>query len=204
MKNPSKASLPVMECFYSLQGEGYHTGKAAFFMRIGGCDIGCSWCDVKASWNSDLWPAMTIDEIINEALKYPARAVVVTGGEPLSYDLDELSQRFERNGYERFLETSGCHPLSGNWNWICLSPKKQSPPLPEIFTVANELKVIISENNDLQWAESCMKKVNKDCKLFLQPEWSVNKKMMPVIIDYIKRNPIWSISLQSHKFMQIP
>ncbi|MCD4735225.1 MAG: 7-carboxy-7-deazaguanine synthase QueE [Bacteroidales bacterium] len=196
--------LPVMEMFYSIQGEGYNTGEAAFFVRIGGCDVGCSWCDVKESWNAAIWPLTGTEEIITKAQEFPAKAVVVTGGEPLMYNLEYLCNRFRENGFRLFLETSGSHPLSGEWDWICLSPKKYNPPLQEIFDHANELKVIIHNKGDFEWAEKNARKVGEDCQLFMQPEWSVCNLMMPEIVTYVKIFPKWKISLQSHKYMKIP
>lgn len=196
--------LPVMEEFYSLQGEGYHTGRAAYFIRIGGCDVGCSWCDVKESWDASLHPLTPVDEVVARAADYPAKAVVVTGGEPLLYNLNYLCHQLERSEVKRYLETSGSEPLTGSWNWICLSPKKNSPPLDNILHAAHELKVIVSDYTDLYWAESFAEKVLKECLLFLQPEWSRRQKAIPLIIDYIKLNPLWMISLQSHKYMNIP
>ncbi len=196
--------LPLVEEFYSIQGEGYHTGKPAYFIRIGGCDIGCSWCDTKFSWDPDLFPLVDTDRVIDNALKAEAGAVVVTGGEPLMYDLTYLCSELKNHGIETFLETCGAHPLTGIWDWICLSPKVSSPPLEEIIHKANELKVIIQTHEDIAWAETNAEKVNKGCHLFLQPEWSQHRKILPVIIDYAKKNPRWRISMQVHKFMHIP
>ena len=196
--------LPLMEEFYTIQGEGYHTGKPAYFIRLGGCDIGCSWCDTKLSWNPELHKLVEVEEIAMKAGTYPAKAVVVTGGEPLIYNLDFLCSELKKFNIKTFIETSGPYKLSGEWDWICLSPKKQNPPLPEIYAKANELKVIILSDNDFQWAEKNAKQVNKSCKLYLQPEWSRYKKIIPSIIEYVKNNPKWNISLQSHKFMNIP
>lgn len=196
--------LPVVEEFYSLQGEGYHTGKAAYFVRIGGCDIGCSWCDSVFSWDPSIHPVIETDEVVSRANEYPARAVVVTGGEPLMWNMAYLSSLLNEMKIESFLETSGAYPLTGKWNWICLSPKKHFPPIQSIYTYANELKVIISDPADLEWAVMNSKFVGKKCHLFLQPEWSVHREITPVIIEYIKNNPEWSISLQTHKFMHIP
>jgi 7-carboxy-7-deazaguanine synthase len=201
--NEGKA-LPLMESFYSIQGEGFNTGKAAFFIRIGGCDVGCNWCDVKEGWDASIHPLTLTDIIVKNALQYPAKAVVVTGGEPLLYNLTYLCDELKKKNIGTFLETSGSSELSGIWDWICLSPKKNSPSLPKIFNIANELKIIIYDNSDFIWAEANANKINKQAKLFLQPEWSNSKKMMPVIIDYILKNPKWSISLQSHKYMNIP
>jgi len=197
-------ALPLMEDFYTLQGEGFQTGSAAYFLRIGGCDVGCSWCDVKESWNAALWPLTGTDEIVRRVLDCPAKSVVITGGEPLMYNLDYLCSQLVKNGFRLSLETSGSHPLSGTWNWICLSPKKFSPPLPEIYTQASEYKVIIQSAGDFDWAEKNTKRLNEECLLYLQPEWSVIDEMMEPIIDYVKANPKWKISLQSHKYMRIP
>lgn len=196
--------LPVMESFYTLQGEGRNSGMASFFLRIGGCDVGCYWCDVKESWNPDIHPLRAVDDVIQEALQYPARAVVVTGGEPLLYSLDYLTLRFREAGFRTFIETSGSSPVSGHWDWICLSPKPLAPPLPEILPLAHELKVIIFEEEDFTWAESFSASLNPDCKKLLQPEWSRREKIMPLIIRYIMDHPDWMISLQSHKYMHIP
>lgn len=196
--------LPLMEQFYTIQGEGYNTGKAAYFIRIGGCDVGCRWCDVKESWNPDLHPLTETDSIVKNAADCPSKAVVVTGGEPLMYNLDYLCDELQKNDIDTFLETSGAYPLTGKWTWICLSPKKNSSPVGNIILIANELKVIVYNESDLEWAERFADKVSNDCILFLQPEWSRSKYMMPVIVDYVKQHPKWRISLQSHKYMNIP
>lgn len=196
--------LPLVEEFYTIQGEGYHTGKAAYFIRIGGCDVGCAWCDTKFSWNPDLHPVVPADGIIENVLSQPAAAVVVTGGEPLMVNMDYMTASLKAKGIETFLETSGAHPLSGHWDWICLSPKRQMPPLEGIFAHAHELKMIITGNEDLEWAEENAARVGKDCRLYLQPEWSRREIILPVIIEYAKQNPRWMISLQSHKYMRIP
>lgn len=193
-----------MEEFYTLQGEGYHTGTAAYFTRIGGCDVGCRWCDIPESWNADKYPPSSVDEMVERAAACPARAVVVTGGEPLLYNLDYLCNRLHEKGIRTFLETSGSSPLTGKWDWICLSPKKDAPPLKEIFLIANELKVIIQDEEDFGWAEENAVKAGKGCTLFLQPEWSRRSLMIPAIVSYIMKNPSWKISLQSHKYMRIP
>ncbi len=197
-------ALPLMEDFYTIQGEGYHTGKPAYFTRVGGCDVGCSWCDVKESWNADIWPLTPTDEIVKRVVNCPAKAVVVTGGEPLMYNLDYFCSQLKKAGFETYLETSGSHPLSGSWDWICLSPKKYSPPLEEIYSRADEYKVIIQSKGDFNWAEKNISRLRKDCKLYLQPEWSVAEEVMPLIVDYVQQNPGWNISLQSHKYMRIP
>ncbi|MBL7883210.1 MAG: 7-carboxy-7-deazaguanine synthase QueE [Bacteroidia bacterium] len=193
-----------MEEFYTIQGEGYHSGKAAYFIRIGGCDVGCHWCDVKESWNADLHPATSVDIIVENASKYPSKAVVVTGGEPSIYNLNYITEQLKLKGIQTFIETSGAYPLTGNWDWVCLSPKKTSPPLFENFSKANELKIIIHNKNDFEWAEINAKQVNDNCILFLQPEWSKSKEMMPLIVDYIMQHPKWNVSLQTHKYMNIP
>jgi len=196
--------LPLMEEFYTIQGEGGNTGKAAYFIRLGGCDMGCWWCDVKESWDASLHPLTPADEIAFRASGYPARAVVVTGGEPVLYNLDYLSQKLKESGIKTFLETAGVRKLTGLWDWICLSPKKGMLPLEEYFTMANELKVIIHNETDLRWAEANASRVHPGCLLYLQPEWSSHEQIMPVIIDYVKGHPEWKISLQTHKYMNIP
>ena len=196
--------LPLVEEFYTIQGEGYHTGKAAYFIRIGGCDVGCSWCDTKFSWNPSLHPLVPVDQIISNVAGIPAASVVVTGGEPLMVNLDYLTSRLKSRGIETFLETSGAYPLSGTWDWICLSPKQQAPPLEEHFTTAHELKVIIASGDDLDWAVANGARVGAGCKRYLQPEWSRRETMLPVIIEFVKQHPDWMISLQSHKYMRIP
>ncbi|MBI5219547.1 MAG: 7-carboxy-7-deazaguanine synthase QueE [Bacteroidia bacterium] len=196
--------LPVTEEFYSLQGEGYNTGKAAYFIRIGGCDICCSWCDSKITWNSGLQSLTDIKDIIDKARAVPAKAVVVTGGEPLMYNLDPLCEGLKKHSIKTFIETSGSHPISGTWDWICLSPKKQTPPLNSIYSMAHELKVVIFDEDDFDRAEENSRLVNKKCKLYLQPEWSRYRQNILVIVEYIKAHPYWSISLQAHKFMRIP
>lgn len=200
----SGLALPLMEDFYTIQGEGYHTGKPAWFTRVGGCDVGCSWCDVKESWNAALWPLTRTDEIIRRMESCPAKSVVVTGGEPLMYNLTYLCNELKKREFRIYLETSGSHPLTGEWDWICLSPKKFSPPLEEIYNKADEYKVIIQSKGDFDWAEKNVHRLRKDCKLFLQPEWSRADDIMDPIIEYVKVNPRWSISLQTHKYMRIP
>ena len=196
--------LPLVEEFYTIQGEGYHTGKAAYFIRIGGCDVGCSWCDTKFSWNPALHPVVPVDQVISNVIKIPAASVVVTGGEPLMVNLDYLTAELKSRGIETFLETSGAYPLTGRWDWICLSPKPQAPPLQEHFSHAHELKVIIASREDLSWAEANGSRVGGGCKLYLQPEWSRRETMLPLIIEYVKQHPQWMVSLQSHKYMRIP
>jgi 7-carboxy-7-deazaguanine synthase len=196
--------LPVMEEFYSIQGEGHNTGKAAYFLRIGGCDVGCHWCDIKESWNADLWPLTPTDDVIANIEKCPAKAVVITGGEPLQYNLNYLCGKLKEKGILTFLETSGSCEPSGKWDWICLSPKRKSPPLPQLLAKADELKVIIHDKADFEWAEQNLKLVNHKAILLLQPEWSRRKEMIPLIVEYILQHPEWNISLQSHKYMNIP
>lgn len=197
-------SLPLVEEFFSLQGEGYHTGKAAYFIRIGGCDVGCNWCDSRFSWNPDIHPMVETDDIIKRVLKSGADSVVVTGGEPLMWNLDYLCSHLIENKINTFIETSGAYPLSGKWDWICLSPKKNMPPGEEICNLAGELKVIIQDKNDFEWAEKYRLKVNEKCKLYLQPEWSRFEQIIPEIVEYVKNNSMWRISLQIHKYMHIP
>ncbi len=196
--------LPVMEEFYSIQGEGHNTGQAAYFLRIGGCDVGCHWCDVKESWNADLWPLSSTEAVISNIEKCPSNAVVITGGEPLQYNLDYLCRELKSRNIRCFLETSGSCKLSGEWDWICLSPKKKSPPLPFIYTKSDELKVIIHDGSDFAWAEENAELINGKSLLLLQPEWSRRREMIPLIVDYVLKNPKWIISLQSHKYMNIP
>lgn len=196
--------LPLVEQFYTIQGEGYHTGKAAYFIRIGGCDVGCSWCDTKFSWNPALHPLVPAEQILQHVIEYPAAAVVVTGGEPLMVNLDYLTGLLKQKGIETFLETSGAYPLSGQWDWICLSPKKNAPPVDALFQLAHELKVIVADESDLEWAVDNSSRVTEQCLLYLQPEWSQRASMLPVIIEFVKQHPRWMVSLQSHKYMKIP
>ncbi len=200
----TQVELPIMEAFYTIQGEGHFSGNAAYFIRLGGCDVGCVWCDVKDSWDADKWPKQTIDQIVEGALKHESRLAVITGGEPLMYNLDDLTDAIKAHGMNTNIETSGAHPLSGTWDWICFSPKKFMRPKDEIYDMADELKVVIYNKSDFAWAEEHAKRVNPDCLLYLQPEWDKSDQMLPLIIDYIKDNPQWKISLQTHKFMEIP
>jgi 7-carboxy-7-deazaguanine synthase len=197
-------TLPVMEAFYTIQGEGFHQGKAAYFIRLGGCDVGCVWCDVKDSWDASVHPQMKISEIVYEAKKYPGRLAVITGGEPLMHNCGELTAALHHAGFATHIETSGAYPLSGEWDWICLSPKKFKSPLPGIIPLANELKIIIYNKSDFAWAEKYAQLVSQDCKLFLQPEWGRSEQVTPLIIDYIKNNPQWEFSLQLHKYIRVP
>ncbi len=198
------ALLPLAESFFTIQGEGFNTGKAAFFIRLGGCDVGCSWCDAKETWNPSLYPPTPIENIVNEALSFKAKSIVITGGEPLTYPLDKLCTLLKKNHLEIFLETSGSHPYSGRFDWICLSPKKKKTPIGNIHQMASELKVIIEQEDDFTWAEENKKLVPASCVLFLQPEWSKRDVMMPKIVEYIKSHPEWRVSLQTHKYMNIP
>lgn len=196
--------LPLMEEFYTIQGEGFHSGKAAYFIRIGGCDVGCHWCDIKESWDANLHPLTNADVIAANASAFPSKDIVITGGEPLTYNLKYLTSLLKSKGMNTHLETSGTFRLSGLWDWICLSPKKRSAAIDEIYTVANELKVIVHNKDDFEFAEEQAKKVNADCYLFLQPEWSKAEKMMPLIVEFVQQHPKWNVSLQTHKYMRIP
>ena len=198
------ALLRLVESFYTIQGEGFNTGKPAYFIRLGGCDVGCSWCDAKETWNPSLYPPVPVEDIVKEALNFPAKAIVITGGEPLNYPLGKLCSLLKSNGLEIFLETSGSSSISGSFDWICLSPKKITPPVQEIYKIASELKVIIENEEDFIWAEKNKALVGDNCMLYLQPEWSRIKTMLPKIIEYVKSNPCWNISLQTHKYMNIP
>lgn len=193
-----------MEAFYTLQGEGFHQGRAAYFIRLGGCDVGCVWCDVKESWDAAAHPKLTIEEIAAGALKYPGRIAVITGGEPLMHPLDELTAKLQAQGFQTHLETSGSHPLSGTWDWICLSPKKFKQPLPAILQKAHELKVIVYNKSDFAWAEQYASQVAPGCRLYLQPEWSKAQEMIPLICNYIMEHPQWELSLQLHKYINLP
>jgi organic radical activating enzyme len=193
-----------MEDFYTLQGEGFNMGKAAYFVRIGGCDVGCSWCDTKQSWNAKLFPPIAVEDVINKAKNAPARTIVVTGGEPSLYPLDYFTERLRKEGVLTMVETSGAYELTGQWDWICLSPKKQSPPLQQNLDRADELKVIIQKEEDIKWAEENAEKVAGNCHLFLQPEWSKKDEIMGFLTEYVMKNTKWTISLQAHKYMKIP
>lgn len=206
-------SLPVMESFYTLQGEGFHQGKAAYFIRLGGCNVGCFWCDVKESWDETAHPVKAIEQIIEEAKEAVSHQqsgvryqpiVVITGGEPLLHNLNELTKTLQQNKFQTHIETSGSSPLSGYWDWICVSPKKFKKSLPEVLAAANELKVVVYNKTDFKWAEENAAQVSAGCKLFLQPEWSRASQITPLIIDYIKANSRWQLSLQVHKYLNIP
>jgi 7-carboxy-7-deazaguanine synthase len=196
--------LPLVEEFYTLQGEGFHTGKAAYFIRLGGCDIGCSWCDSRFSWNPDIHPLVETKSIIENVIASGADSVVVTGGEPFMWNLDFLCRGLKSKNIRTFVETSGAYPFSGEWDWICLSPKKNMPPLNEMCKAADELKVIIQDKNDFDWAEKYRAMVTGECRLYLQPEWSRFDSMISEIVEYIKKNSSWRMSLQVHKYMHIP
>ena len=195
--------LPLMEEFYTIQGEGFHTGTAAYFIRVGGCDVGCHWCDVKESWNADLHPPTSTDTIVANAAGY-CKTIVITGGEPLMWDMNPITAKLKAAGLRVHIETSGAYPLSGSWDWICLSPKKTKLPTEEIYHYAHELKVIIHNRHDFIFAEEQAAKVNEDAVLFLQPEWSKKEEVTPLIVDYVMNNPKWRVSLQTHKYLNIP
>ena len=196
-------ALPLMEAFYTIQGEGYHKGSSAFFIRIGGCDVGCHWCDVKESWNADLHPPTYVDKIVEKVKKY-SNIVVVTGGEPLMWNMTPLTNKLKNEGIKIHIETSGAYPLTGTWDWICLSPKKTMPPKNNIYEKADELKVIIHNNQDIRFAEEQKMYVGKHSKLYLQPEWSKRESTMPIIVSHVLNNPEWLVSLQTHKYLNIP
>jgi 7-carboxy-7-deazaguanine synthase len=193
-----------MEAFYTLQGEGFHQGRAAYFIRLGGCDVGCVWCDVKESWDASKHPQQNIETIVATAIQFPGRLAVITGGEPLMHQLDELTNALHTAGFETNIETSGSSPLSGDWDWICLSPKKFKAPVPAMVPLANELKVVIFNKHDFEWAETYAAQVNPNCKLYLQPEWDKASIVTPLIIEYIKAHPKWELSLQVHKYINVP
>lgn len=196
--------LPVMESFYTIQGEGFYSGTPAYFIRLGGCDVGCVWCDVKESWDASQFEWFSVEQIVKEAKASGAKVVVVTGGEPLMYNLAKLTKSLTANGLQSNIETSGAYPLSGNWDWICFSPKKFKAPLEEFYSKSHELKVIAFNKSDFKWASEHGDKMSQNSQLFLQPEWSKEKEMTPLVVDFVKRNPRWKISLQTHKYMDIP
>lgn len=193
-----------MEHFFTIQGEGFHQGRAAYFVRLGGCDVGCTWCDVKESWLAEKHPQWTIEEIVNEVVSSGAKICVITGGEPLMNNLDELTSLLRSKDIRTHIETSGAYPLSGQWNWICISPKRYKLPLEECLQAADELKVIVFHRNDFRFAEEYAARVKRSCKLYLQPEWSQEREILPLIIEYVKQNQEWEISLQIHKYMNVP
>ena len=196
--------LPVMEHFYTVQGEGFHSGRAAYFIRLGGCDVGCVWCDVKESWDASNHTLMSAEEIVMQVTDASANLAVITGGEPLMYDLSDLTKALHEKNIEVNVETSGAYPLSGEWDWVCVSPKKFKSPLVEVLEKANELKVVVFNKTDFEWAEENAKKVSLACQLYLQPEWDRSLQTLPSIIEFVKQHPRWKISLQTHKFMNIP
>lgn len=198
------STLPLMEDFYTIQGEGYYQGHAAYFIRLGGCDVGCLWCDVKESWDAGMHPKISVSEMVKRAQDSGTEITVITGGEPAMYDLTLLTKELKKAGLRTHIETSGAYPLTGTWDWICFSPKKFKAPDQMIFPLANELKVIVYNKSDFNWAEEFAALVKPECELFLQPEWSKEKEMLPLIIDYVKANPQWKVSLQIHKYMNIP
>ena len=201
---PVATVLPVMEQFYTIQGEGFNTGRAAYFIRLGGCDVGCVWCDVKESWDADAHPRQAVADLVAAVLAHPGRNVVITGGEPLMHDCGPLTAALQAAGCQTWIETSGAHPLSGHWDWVCVSPKKFKAPRPEVLAAANELKVVVFNESDFAWAESHAVLVPPTARLYLQPEWSRAARITPAIIDYAKAHPCWQVSLQTHKYLDIP
>ena len=197
------SNLPIMETFYSIQGEGFHSGKPAYFIRLGGCDVGCHWCDVKESWDENDHPIISVKEIVKKSLEF-SDYVIVTGGEPLMWNMGPLTKELKKFNKKTHIETSGSHPLTGDWDWVCLSPKKAKLPIEEAYNYADELKMIIYNNHDFIFAEEQAKKVNSNAILYLQPEWGKREKMMPLMVDFVKKNPKWKISLQSHKYLNVP
>jgi organic radical activating enzyme len=193
-----------MEDFYTIQGEGYYQGHAAYFIRLGGCDVGCVWCDVKESWDAEVHPKVSVSEMVKRAQDSGTEIAVITGGEPAMYDLSLLTTELKKAGLRTHIETSGAYPLTGTWDWVCFSPKKFKAPDASIYPLANELKVIVYNKSDFNWAEEFAARVQPNCELFLQPEWSKEKEMLPLIVDYVKSNPQWKVSLQIHKYMNIP
>lgn len=202
-QSPVNTKLPIMEQFYSIQGEGFYQGHAAYFIRLGGCDVGCVWCDVKESWEAEAHPEIEIASIVESTKASGATLAVITGGEPAMYNLDELTASLQAKGIKTNIETSGAYPLTGKWDWVCLSPKKFKAPIDSVLQQADELKIIVFNKSDFEWAEKYAALVRPDCELFLQPEWSKEKEMTPLIIEYVKQNPKWKISLQIHKYMNI-
>jgi len=202
--NATQTMLPVMEHFYTIQGEGVHTGRAAYFIRLGGCDVGCVWCDVKESWDGGKHPLWQVEDLVKTVKETPAQLVVITGGEPLMHNLDALTSQLHQAGLRVHIETSGSSPLSGELDWITLSPKKFKEPLPEVLPKAHELKIVVFNKSDFAWAEKWAAMVSENCKLFLQVEWSKAAQLTPLIVDYIKENPKWQLSLQTHKYINVP
>lgn len=200
----TSVELPVMESFYTIQGEGYHSGRAAYFIRLAGCDVGCVWCDVKESWEADAHPIISIDELVHNTVESGTDFVVITGGEPAMYDITVLVNKLKSEGLSVAIETSGTYILQGDVDWYCFSPKKFKAPVEEAYEKASELKVIVNHPSDIEWAEIHATKVSKNCILYLQPEWSKRERFLPLIIDHVKNNPKWRVSLQTHKYMNIP
>tara|TARA_B100000530_G_C15756830_1_gene407887 strand:- start:45 stop:692 length:648 start_codon:yes stop_codon:yes gene_type:complete len=196
--------LPIMERFYTVQGEGYHQGKASYFIRTAGCNVGCHWCDIKDSWDASIYPMLKVEEIASDAASFPMKIAVVTGGESLMFNMGPLTKALKEQGLQRHIETSGAYGMSGNWDWICVSPKKFKQPLNDNLKLADELKVVVYNKSDFDWAIENAEKVKNDCKLYIQPEWNKAYQMMPDIVSFIKENPEWNISLQIHKYMNIP
>jgi len=203
-KTITQNKLPVMEDFYTLQGEGFYAGRAAYFIRLAGCDVGCHWCDVKESWDKDAHPLVEVSDIVSKVKESGTGFAVITGGEPAMYDLTDLTTELKKNGIEIAIETSGAYLIKGNIDWICLSPKKFKLPLEENYKKAQELKMIIFNQHDFKWAEELKQKVNKNCKLYIQPEWEKSAEMLPMMIEYVKKNTEWTLSLQTHKYLNIP
>ncbi|MBI1306042.1 MAG: radical SAM protein [Bacteroidetes bacterium] len=200
---PDSALLPVMEQFYTIQGEGFYTGQAAYFIRIAGCDVGCVWCDVKESWAADKHPLLSIDSLVENIVQHPAEVVVITGGEPAMYDLTNLTSAIKKTGKRTHIETSGVYELKGNWDWVCFSPKKFKTPHPDFPELADELKVIVFNKSDFEWAEKWASLVRPECRLYLQPEWDKREVMQPLIVEFVKQNPKWQVSLQTHKYLGV-
>lgn len=204
MSSATTQLLPVMEHFYTIQGEGYYQGRAAYFVRLGGCDVGCPWCDVKESWDADAHPKMSVKEIVDAVVEAGAKICVITGGEPLMYDLTDLTEQLRTNNVRSHTETSGAYPVRGTFDWITVSPKRYKPPVDSIMPMASELKVVINHRNDFRWAEQYAAKVSPTCKLYLSPEWEQEEEMVPMVIEYVKENQQWEISLQIHKYLNVP
>ncbi len=203
INSKSETKIPVMESFYSIQGEGAHTGKPSYFIRLAGCDVNCHWCDVKESWGINSNQYKTVQEIVEDVLEYSAEIIIITGGEPLMHDLTELTAALKAKDKKIHLETSGTHPLTGSFDWICFSPKKFKKPLDEFFKLSNELKIIIFNDSDFLWAEDLLNKIENSPVLVMQPEWSKSEKINPKILEYVKTNPKWRISLQTHKYLDV-
>lgn len=204
MNETPRTSIPIMEQFYTIQGEGAFTGSPAYFIRTGGCDVGCVWCDVKESWDASAHPETSVESLVQAALDSGTKIVVITGGEPCMYDLNLLTKELRKAGLRTHLETSGVYPISGDWDWVCFSPKKFKKPLEQAYAEASELKVVVFHQSDIKWAESHAEQINKSAKLFLQPEWYKKDQYLPTILNYVREHPIWNLSLQTHKYIGIP